>query len=468
MKKFIFSLFTLSSLFATAQQISFKHNYSKGNNAYFTTFTELKSLEIILAYSLIKLDITHTGPHTTEMHLMKVDKNGAELWDKLMRKDTTSDSAARFCTQHIAEQQDGSLLLDITYPYGEQYILKFDATGNQKWETYIHNSFGDNNIYGQLLKQRGSSLALPDGSALSFGASFSTVNPKATLSVIDANGALPTDYYFYRGYFNEAYFVNNNTIYTTGVEQTDSNESLVFSQVRTDGIANFHIKVKHKRNEKILTTSMFYTFNKIRVAESVSKKDTSFYAYVYDYNYSGQLINSASYKLNCAANYIDLSYYETDYVLSNKCKAEVSQTIEKIDLDNHLVFSFTDSFDAVLQLKKIHDGNYVFIFSRGTEICLWKFNNQGSAKSGTAAEGSFSPNPAKDIVSLIGSKETFNHGLEIRLYDMTGRTLRKYNFDRLEPVVLHLSGMREGIYPYTIITEEGITLKGKLIIYQKN
>ena len=346
--------------------------------------------------------------------------------------------------------------------------MKFDGSGNQKWEVYLPNTFGDFNIYSQLLKHRSKNLALPDGSALSLGASFLTVNPKATLSVIENNANFPTDYYFYRGYFNEAYFVNINTIYTVGVEQTDTNESLVFSQIRTDGIANFNVKVKHSRFEKILTTAMNYTFNKIRVAESISKKDSLFYINVYDYNYSGVLLKSANYKLNCAASYIDLSYFETDYVLNNKCKAELSQTIEKIDTHNHLAFSYSDSFDNVLQLKKIHDGNYIFVFSKGKDISLWKFNSLGTTQTGTAAEGYFSPNPAKDIVRLIGSKETFNHGLEIRLYDMTGNTLRKYTFDRLEPVMLNLSGLREGMYPYMIITDEGKTIKGKLVVYQKN
>jgi hypothetical protein len=468
MKIQLFIIFLFTGLFVSAQQISFKNNYPKGSNAYITTFTELKSTDFVMAYTQIKMNAVPNGLHMLELHLMKVDQNGGELWDKLIRKDTTSDTTSRFCTQSIAEQADGSLLLDITYPYGEKYIVKFDADGNQKWETYIHNSFGDYNIYSQLLKQRGKNLALADGSALSIGGSFKTINPRATLSVIDANGTIPVDHPFYRGYFNEAYFLNIYTIYTVGVEQTDSNESLVFSQISTDGNAMFHIKVRHAGSEKILATAMNYTYNKIRVAESVSKKDSLFSVNVYEYSYTGVLLNSAHYKMNCAASYIDLSYFETDIVLSNKCQSEQNQSIEKIDINNHIAFNFTDSFDGVLQLKKIHDGNYVFAFSKGNDICLWKFNSLGTTKTGTEAEGLFYPNPAKDIVTLMGSKETFNHGLDIRVYDMTGNTLIIHSFDRLEPVTLNLYGLREGIYGYNIITDDGITLRGKLIVYQRN
>ncbi len=467
MRKYILIPFLILSLFAQAQQISFQRNYAKGENSSITTFTELRSMNIVLAYTKINMDVSHAGPHTLELHLMKTDQNGNEIWDKLIRKDTTRFPNDRFCTQHIDEQNDGSLVLDITYPYGEKYLAKFDASGNQKWESYSYNSFGDFNLHPQLIKQRGRHLAMADGSVMSFGGSFVNVYPKATMTIIDAAGTSPLDFTYYRGYFNDAYYLNNEHIYTIGVEQTDTNENLVLSDLRADGGTNYHLKTAHKRFEKILATRLFYSSTKIRIAESVSKSDTGFYVRIIDYDHTGKYLFTANYRLKCAATSINLSNFETEWVLSNSCKAEQSQTIEKMDANSHLTFSFSDSFDNVLMLKKVHDGNFLFCFSKGSGINLWKLNAKGTLQTGEAAEGSFAPNPAVNFVTFVGSKETFNHGVSVSLYDMLGNTLSVNSFAALEPVTLNVSGYREGIYNYRLTTDDGKTLKGKIVVYSK-
>ncbi len=467
MKRYLLFTFLLMSLVLSSQQVSFKRSYLKGESATITTFTELSSLDIVLTYSVISYDITHTGPHTIELHLMKVDKNGNEIWDKTIRKDTTSYTANRFCTQNIDEKKDGTLVLDLIYPYGEKYILVFDKNGNPLSESYLHNTFGDYNIQNQLLKQRGKNLALQDGSILSIGASFTTVKPKATLSIIDAASKIPFDFVYYRGYFNDGFYLNSEHLYTVGVEQSDSNETLVFSDLKNDGMVNFHIKKPHNRNEKIVAADLFYGSTKIRVAESISKKDTEFYVHVYDYDHQGMLLSSTTYNLNCAATTINLDNLEIDWALSNRCKSEQSQTIEKMNANAELAFSFSDSFDSVTSLRKIHDGNYLFCFTKAGAINLWKLNAKGNMQSGTAAEGFFAPNPAKDWVTFIGTKETFNQSAKVKLYDLTGNLLRTYSFGALEPITLHMGGLREAIYIYTILTSDGVELKGKLVVNQK-
>ncbi len=467
MKRYLLLTFLFLTGLVGAQQISFQQNYAKGENAYITTFKELQSLDIVLTYTLIKLDISHTLPHSLELHLMKVDKNGTEIWDHIIRTDTTRFAADRFCTQSIEEGADGSLALDITYPYGEKYLLIFDAAGNQKRETYLHNSFGDYNIYSQLMKQRGKNIALADGSVLSVGASFTTTNPKATITTVAPGGGLSFDYGYFRGYFNDAYYLNYEHLYTIGVEQTDTNETLVLSDLRSDGGVNYHIKKAHHRNEKILATTLYFNNRNIRVAESISQKDTAFHVTIYDYTLSGMLLSSTTYKVNCGVMSLSLNTLENTWLLGNKCKSDESQTIEKMDLYAHFAFSFSDSFDSVRMLKKLHDGNYLFCFSKGSGIHLWKLNAKGTLQTGPAAEGFFAPNPAIDKVTFIGSKETFNHAVNVKLFDMTGNTLRLCNFESWEPITLSLSGLREGIYVYTILTSDGVELRGKIVVYQK-
>jgi len=188
---------------------------------------------------------------------------------------------------------------------------------------------------------------------------------------------------------------------------------------------------------------------------------------VYDYNYQGTLIAVKSYYKICPLTSLCLSNYETDWVLGSNCQSGKCQTIEKTSTNDKTNFSFADSFDNVMMLKKIRDGNYLFSFSKGSGINLWKINARGSLKAGTPAEGFFFPNPAKDVITFIGNSDTYNHGATVKIYDMLGHHVRDYSFLRLEPIVLDLSGLREGLYPYYIITDEGVEFKGKFVIDKK-
>ncbi len=467
MKNNILVVFLLLSIMAKAQQISFQKNYAKGDHSYISALTELKNADMILAYSSIIIDTSHLGPHTISQHLMKIDKNGNELWDKALIADTTRFEQDRFTTQYIDELPDGSLLLDITHPYGEKYIARFDANGNQQWQTYIHNSFGDLNIYSQLLKQHGRNLAVSDGTAIVVGQSFMAGISKATLTFLNKGGDSHYDRYYYNGYFNDAYYLNFEHIYTVGVEQNGITETLNFSDLKTDGSTNYQIRNTHKIGEKIITTAFSYTYDKIRVAESISRKDTAFWVNLYEYNHQGQLLSTTTHKLSCAAVYLNLSGSEIDWVLSSQCKAESSQTIEKMRSNKVLAFTFTDSFDNVTVLKKLQDENYIFAFSKGSGINIWKLNSRGTLQTGVTTEGLFFPNPTKSNLGFIGNSDTHNHSLAIKLFDMTGNLIRTYSFAAMEEVVLNVSNIREGIYIYNVLTDLGAELKGKIVIAQK-
>jgi hypothetical protein len=463
MKKTLFFSMLLFSLCAKSQDISFQKSYSTGPGSYATAFTELKSFEFLIAYTWFNVNTSHTGPDVLEMHLMKTDRNGVKLWDKLLQVDTPMTEKERFSTQDIAQLDDGNILVDIVYPYGEKYILKLDANGNIKWTMYLHNSFGDYDIYAQILKQRGKDIAVPGGNSIILGASFLGVNPRATMTQVDADGNA-FDSYFYRGYFNDGYYYNKGHIYTLGVEQTDSNENLVLSDITTEGLVNFHRKMSNRRNEKILATSFYHYGDYFRVAESISKSDTGYYVNVYDIQLDGIIIASKSYHVPCRVTNIALNNYETDWTISRKCQSYDLQSLEKISWKTGKTnFSILSSFDNVMELRQTHDAAYAFIFTAPDGVKFWKVNMGGSFKTGSDAEDHFAPNPIKDITTLISSPDTYGKGMDIKICDICGNTLGTWSFRPFEPVILDLSHFSEGAYGYNIFYDDGSVKKGKLI-----
>jgi len=467
-KLLILNIFFCIYVSGRAQQIAFHKHYSKGNNSTITAFTELQSLELLVGYTVIRIDTSHLGPHTLELHLMKLDKNGDEIWDKMIRKDTSRFAEDRFTIQDIEEGNDGSIVLDITYPYGEIYIVKLNRDGVYLWESYLHNSFGDYNIYNQFIKEKGRHLMLPDGGILSVGASFTSILPKATLTEMNAGNPDPMDHFFYTGYFNDAYYLNNEHIYTVGVELNGTIETLMLSDIKLNGGTNYHVRNNHKTGEKILNASLLYFPNKIRIDESVSYKDSSFYVNVYDFDLNGKMLSKTTYQHPCAVVLTHLNGNEIDWILGNQCNIYLNQTIEKLDFSGQDNFSFTDTFDNVLVLKKLIDGTYLFSFTKGSGINLWKLNRQGSLKGGAVLEAVFAPNPAKNLIYLIGNKDLYNHALSIRFTDMTGRVCGNYKFDKTESVVIDLGGLREGVYCYSILTDAGLEFKGKIVKAYRN
>ncbi len=228
MRKVLYtSVLILITLLTQAQPVSYKRNYTPDSTAFATAFTELHTLEFIIGYT----ENLFGNTNNVNLHLLKTDRDGNRLWDRIIKQYQTDDSTAQFSIQSITELKNGTLVLDMVYPYGERYVMKFDADGNKLWESYLHNTFADYFVYDRQVRERSSTMALEDNRVLVCGASFSTLNPRATLSVIAPDGA-PRDYYYYRGFFNASYFVSDDHVYTTGIELTDSNESLVLSDIK--------------------------------------------------------------------------------------------------------------------------------------------------------------------------------------------------------------------------------------------
>jgi hypothetical protein len=463
MKKALLSILIFLSILSQAQEISFQKSYSTGSGSTATAFTELRSFEFLIAYTWLNKNTQHTGPDVLEMHLMKTDRNGMKLWDKIIQLDTPMSETERFSTQSITELTDGNILVDVVYPFGEKYILKLDASGNIIWTSYLHNSFGDYDIYAQMIKQRSSNLAAPGGSGIVLGASYLGINPKATMTLVDAGGNA-FDMYYYRGYFNDGYYLNDGHIYTTGVEQTDSSENLIFGDLRNDGIVNYYTRVPHKRNETVLTTAMFHYGDMFRIAESISKKDTGYYVNVYDLQINGIITSRRSYRVSCRVTNLALNNFETDWTISRKCQSYNLQSLEKISWNTgKTTFSLLNEFNDVMQLRQTHDAAYAFIFSTPEGIKFWKVNMGGSLQTGTAAEDQFAPNPVWDVTRLIPGADSYGKGMTITLGDMYGHIMGTYEFKPFEPVILDISHFALGTYGYRITYDDGTVKKGKLV-----
>lgn len=465
MRKVLYtSVLILITLLTQAQPVSFKRNYSTDSTAFATAFTELRSLGFIVGYT----ENLYGNTNNVNLHLLKTDRDGNRLWDRIIKQYQTDDSTAQFSIQSITELKNGTLVLDMVYPYGERYVMKFDADGNKLWETYLHNTFADYFVYDRQVRERSSTMALEDNRVLVCGASFSTLNPRATLSVIAPDGA-PRDYYYYRGFFNASYFVSDDHVYTTGIELTDSNESLVLSDIKTDGNIHYHVRISHKRFETIRSTTLLFLNNTLRVGEILSKGDTAFYENIYEYNLNGTLKSKRTTKLACSAYNLLLLPKETLHVLGSKCNSYGVEQIEKsLYPANSTAFRFLDSINNVRMLHKLHDGNYGIIFSRNNGVNFWKISSKGTFEDLKTAEGFFYPNPVKTTTTYIPDSKSFGKAMKITLTDGVGNSMLKKSFEAGEEVTLDLTGYREGPYIYIITTEEGDVYKGKLIKYVKN
>lgn len=465
MRKVLFSsVLILLAMLSQAQPVSFKRNFSADSTAYATAFTELHTLEFLIGYT----ENLFGNTNNVNLHLLKTDRDGNRLWDRIIKQYQTDDSTAQFSIQSITELKNGTIILDMVYPYGERYVMKYDADGNKLWETYLHNTFGDYFLYDRQVKERSSTIALNDNRVLVLGASFSTLNPRATMSVIAPDGA-PLDYYYYRGFFNESHYVSDDHVYTTGIELTDSNESLVISDIKTDGNIHYHVKVSHKRFDTIRSTSLLYINNTLRVGEILSKGDTAFYENIYVYNLNGTLASKHTTKLSCGAYNLVLLPKENLRVMSSKCNSYGVEQIEKTLYPSYSSgFRFTDSIANVRMLHKLHDGNYGLVFSRNNGVNFWKISSKGTFEDLKTAEGFFFPNPVKTVTTYIPDSKSFGKAVKITLTDAVGNALQKKSFAAGEEVTLDLTGYREGPYIYIITTEDGDVYKGKLIKYVKN